>query len=140
MKIRVIVAVMVALMLLPALSAASDVIVIGNPSVPVSDLRKKDISKIFLGKKVVWDDKSKIVVVIQSNADLHEKFLKEYVGKSPSKFAAAWKDLVFTGKRSAPKIFATDQEMIKFVSETKGAIGYVSTGTTLDKVKTISVK
>lgn len=140
MKIRVIVAAMVAVMLVPVLSIAGDVLIIGNPSVTASFLSEKELSKIYLGKKTAWGDGTKIVFVIQKNSDTHKAFLKEYVHKSPSQFDRHWKKLVFTGKGSSPQAFDSEKALIKFVSDTKGAIGYVSTDSNLENVKTISVK
>lgn len=140
MKIKVIVAALVAVMLLPVLCAAGGVVVIGNPSVPASALSKQDVGNIFLGNKTVWDDGSKITFVIQKDSAGHETFLKEYISKTPAQFANYWKKQVFTGKGSSPQSLQSDEEMIKFVSETKGAVGYVSSGTGLNNVKTISVR
>jgi ABC-type phosphate transport system substrate-binding protein len=47
--------------------------------------------------------------------------------------------MVFTGKGQKPKAFKTDEELIQFVSETSGAIGYVSADVTIKNVKTITV-
>jgi ABC-type phosphate transport system substrate-binding protein len=140
MKIRVIITVVIAIMLAPALSAAGDIVIIGNPSAPESQLSKKDVKNIFLGKKKFWDDKSKVIVVIQQNPAAHEAFLKQFIHKTPSQFDAIWKKLVFTGKRSAPQAFDGDGSMMKYISENKGAIGYVPAEAKLNNVKTISVK
>lgn len=140
MKFRVIIAALVAVILLPLLAAGGEVTFIGNPSLTVSKLSKKDVRNIFLGKKTTWDDNTKIVFVIQEDTPTHEAFLEKYLRKSPSQFKRYWKDKVFTGKGSLPQAFASEQNLIKFVSETKGALGYVSAGTNLNEVKTISVK
>ncbi len=52
MKIRVIATTLVAVILIPILSVAGDVVFIGNPSIPVSELSKHDIKSIFLGSKI----------------------------------------------------------------------------------------
>ena len=145
MKIRLIVAALATIMLFPVFSTAGDVVLIGNSSIRQSTVSKQDIMLIFLGTKNAWADGSKIVFAIQKNKKLNRLFLKKYVGKSPSQYANHLRKLVFTGKRSSPRICDGNQEMIKFVSETKGAIGYVSTesaltGSALNEVKTINVK
>lgn len=140
MKTRVIVAALVTAMLFPVLSIAGDVILIGNPSIRKSTLNKKDVKYLFLGKITTWKDGTKVVFAIQTDKELHKQFLKNYIGKSPSQFSDYWKRLIFTGKGSSPLTHDSDQEMIKFVGETKGAIGYVSNESHLDNVKTIYVK
>jgi hypothetical protein len=47
---------------------------------------------------------------------------------------------VFTGKGSLPKTLSSDAEMVKYVSKTKGAIGYVSAASSTDGVKVLEVK
>ncbi len=140
MKIRLIAAVIVAVMLSPVLSAAEDVVLIGNPSIPESTLTKYEVNNIFLGKKIAWADQTKIIFAIQETSDVHKAFCKAYLNKSPSHFSNYWKKKLFSGKGLQPKVLSGDQEMIEFVSVTKGAVGYVSSNTPLDKVKTIRIK
>lgn len=141
MKNRVVVTTLVAAVLLFAeLSLGGNVVLIGNTSIPVSALNQTDINNIFLGGKNTWDDGSKVIFVIQKHSACHDIFLKNYINKTPSQFSSYWKKQVFTGKGFAPRSLDNDQEMIKFVSKTKGAIGYVSSDTGLDNVKVITVK
>ena len=126
--------------LAPALSLAGDVVIITNESVPVSTLGAKDVKQIFLGNKTVWDNGDKIVFVVQDRTDASDTFLKTYVQKSSSQYNNYWKKQVFTGKGKAPKSFSSDQELVQFVSETAGAIGYVSSGAETGNVKTIAVQ
>ena len=140
MKIKVIIAAVVAIVLIPVFSVAGDVVLIGNRSITESALSSKDIGNIYLGKKTLWQDGAKIVFVVRKEAEINKTFLKEYVHKSPSQYDRHWKKLIFTGKGFAPQAFESDQALIKFVSETRGAIGYVSPGSKLENVKTISVK
>lgn len=140
MKIRIIIAAIVMSMIIPTLSIAGDIVVICNPSVTKSVLSKQDVKNIFLGKKTTWSDDNKIHFVTQKDSAIHGIFLKKYVGKSASQFSNYWKKQVFTGKGSTPQSYTSDQEVIKFVSETSGAVGYISSDTGLDNVKTIKVR
>ncbi len=140
MRIRAIVATAVFLFALPALSAAGNIILICNPSAATSVLSKKDVGYIFLGKRTTWNNRDKITFAIQKESPIHEIFLKKFVNKTPIQFANFWKKQIFTGKGSLPKSFSSDQEMIKFISETKGAIGYVSAESDLKNVNPISIK
>lgn len=140
MKIQVIFVALFSVMLFPVFSAAGELVIIGNLSIGESTLSKKEIKLIFLGKKSVWDDGTKVVFAIHKNEHLTERFLKEYVEKSPHMYSNYWRKLVFSGKGSSPPIFDSDQEMIKFVSESKGAIGYVAAGSKLENLKALTIK
>ena len=72
---------------------------------------------------------------------IHESFVQEILGTTPSKLKNIWKELIFTGKGAAPKIFKTDNEMIEYVANTTGAIGYADASLPLGRnVKVISVR
>lgn len=140
MKTSVIFSTVLAVMLLSSFAAAEDMVVIGNPSVSTSELRKQEVKYIFLGKKTKWDDGSKIVFVIQEDSKNHENFLESYIQKDRLQFDNHWKKQIFTGRGSIPKTVKNDQEMIKFVGETLGAVGYVSSNADLENVIVVKVK
>jgi len=121
------------------LSYAGDIMVIGNKDVPVSELSINEIRSIFLGEKVKWNNDQAITFVILKT-DLHDAFLKEYVGNTASQYRNYWRKMVFTGKSKSPKSFNTPEELIGYISDTRGAIGYIPSEAYQDKVKTISVK
>ena len=138
MKIKLIVFFML-LYITPSLCLAGDVVVIVNKSVPETALSKKDVGNIYLGKKTSWSDGNKIKFVVLTGGDAHSTFLNKYIGKTDSQFNTFWKKQVFTGKGSPPKELDSDQAMVDFVVQTAGAIGYVSTGADVSKVKTITI-
>ncbi len=119
---------------------AADVLVITNKDVPEKDLSKDDIKNIFLGKKVQWKDNSKIHFVISKDPDLHKSFLKAYVKRSTKQFKAYWRKMVFTGEGRKPKSFESTEELLKYVSSTPGAVGYIDKNTTAVNVNTLTVK
>jgi len=81
------------LLFIPGLTIAGDIIIIGNKSVVESKLNKQDLKNIFLGKKTVWSDDKKIVFVTQDNPGISDKFLTEYINKTPAQYAAYWRDM-----------------------------------------------
>jgi ABC-type phosphate transport system substrate-binding protein len=117
--------------------SAADVQVIAHPAVP-AELAAADVKDIFLGAKTTVGGAA--VEPVLSSAATHEAFLKTYVGKSDQGFRNHLKSLVFTGKGSMPKSFASDAEVIKYVASTKGAIGYVTAGADAAGVKKIQVR
>lgn len=116
----------------------AQVLIIANNSVSQESLKKEEVQNIFLGKMAKWSDNTSIYFVTSEN-ETHEDFLKTYINRSSSQFKNYWRQMVFTGKGQKPKAFDTDEEIIQFVSETSGAIGYVGTKAALKNVKTITV-
>jgi ABC-type phosphate transport system substrate-binding protein len=119
--------------------AAADVQIIANASIGAAELSTDDVKEIFLGTKTAVAGVD-VVPVLANTGSAHELFLKTYVGKSDQGLRNHFKSLVFTGKGSMPKSFASDAEIVKYVAGTKGAIGYISGSADAGAAKKISVR
>jgi ABC-type phosphate transport system substrate-binding protein len=119
---------------------ASDVFIVANPSVKASEVSADELKLVFLGTKTSLGDGSAVEPVLAQAGAAHEAFLKTYVGKSDPALRNHFKSLVFTGKGSMPKSFASDAEIVAHVSKTKGAIGYLSAAPAAGGVKRLTVK
>ncbi len=117
-----------------------EVLVIVNSGVAQGEISAKDLGNIFLGKKSSWDGGMKTVPVTLEAGDAHEKFLKSYIKKSSSQFSTFWKQAVFTGQGIPPKSVTSEADVVKFVNENAGAVGYILSSTPHDGVKVIAVK
>ena len=118
---------------------AADVQIIANASVAAGELSAADVKEIFLGAKtsVAGGD---VAPVLARGGAAHDAFLAAYVGKSDQGLRNHFKALVFTGKGSMPKSFDSDAEIVKYVSSTRGAIGYVSGSVDPGAAKKIAVR
>jgi len=95
---------------------------------------------IFLGKKTVWDNGEKIVPVILRSGASHEAFLKDVVEKTSAQFSTYWKQYAFWGKGKEPKSFDSESDLVKYVSETKGAVGYADDAALSSSVKVLIIE
>ena len=120
--------------------AWADIVIIAHQDVPEITVTKKDLQEIFLGKRVQWKDNTAIHPVTVKDQKHHSVFLKQYVNKSSAKWNAHWKRMVFTGNGTPPKQFATQQELLDYVANTAGAIGYVDNGPSVENVTIIAVR
>ena len=123
-----------------ASAMAADVKVIANSSVGAPSVSSDELKGVFLATKSSLSDGSHVEPVLLKSGAVHEAFLKEYVGKSDSALETYYRSLVFTGKGSMPKTFATDAEVVAYVEKTKGAIGYVGAATSTTSAKVLEVK
>lgn len=131
---------LVALTIGAASASAADFKVIANSSIGASSVSSDDLKGVFLATKSALSDGSHVEPVLLKSGAVHEAFLKSYVGKSESALETYYRSLVFTGKGSMPKSFATDAEVVAFVEKTKGAIGYVGAATSTTGAKVLEVK
>jgi ABC-type phosphate transport system substrate-binding protein len=119
---------------------ADDIKVIANSSVRASAVSADELKGVFLGTKTSLSDGSHVEPVLLKSGAVHEAFLREYVGKTDSALITYYRSLVFTGKGTMPKAFASDAEVVSFVGKTKGAIGYVGTGASTGSARTLAVR
>ncbi|BBO91595.1 substrate-binding domain-containing protein [Desulfosarcina ovata] len=117
---------------------AADVRVIANKGIAEDSVDANMVKDIFLGKKSSWSDGSPIEFVILESGSDHDLFLKTYVKKTAKQFSTYWKKQVFTGKGAMPKAFASEGELISYVSGNSGVVGYVSGAADTASVKVIS--
>lgn len=119
---------------------ANDFIVVANPSVKASDIDADELKQVFLGAKSSLSDGSAVEPVLMQGGATHEAFLKAHVGKTDPALRNHFKSLVFTGKGSMPKSFASDADIVAYVAKTKGAVGYVSASAAIGGAKKLAVK
>ncbi len=108
--------------------------------VPDHNIEKADSKKIYSGHKTKGGNNEAIILTVVAKSDLHKKILKAYVNKSPSQFTMTWRKMAFTGKGRPLVNMNLLEEMIDFVSKTKGAIGYSSSEVPSDGVLIIQNK
>jgi len=126
--------------LMISLSAfAADVKIIANPSVKADSISADELKNVFLEEKSSLSDGSHVEPVLSKGGSAHDAFVKEFLGRTDASLQTYYRTLVFTGKGSMPKAEASDNDVVAYVARTRGAIGYVSPGTTLDGVKTLAV-
>lgn len=102
--------------------SADDFVLIANG---INDIDKKTISKIYKGKIVQLNDLS-IKPINSSNLDLQNSFLKKYLKMNNEKFIAYWTVRQYIGKGVAPKELNNIDEIINFIENNPGAIGYIN--------------
>jgi TonB family protein len=76
--------------------------------------------------------------VLEKGGPVHAAFL-EYLGISEDDLQTYYRTLVFTGKGSMPKELGSDAEVVAYVARTRGAIGYVSSASSVEGVKTLAI-
>jgi len=120
-------------------TARAETLVIVNNSVTQASISKKEIKRIFLGKKKKWTDGKRIRPAILKGGAVHEEFLGVYVEKTASSFSSFWKREVVAGIGIPPKGFRTETDIVRHVSQKEGAIGYISPGTPHVGTKVLSI-
>ncbi|MBN2704212.1 MAG: hypothetical protein JXR23_08375 [Pontiellaceae bacterium] len=120
--------------------AHAEVVVIVNPEAKFASMDEKAVQDIYLGLTKTLPDKVKAVPVVLSIEKTHDEFLKTYIKRTSAQFDNLWKKAVFSGKGKPPQEFETEADLIAFVKETPGAIGYITLSDQMPEVKIITIE
>jgi ABC-type phosphate transport system substrate-binding protein len=113
----------------PAAAGGSDqsLAIIVNQSNPVENFSLPELRKIFLGERSHWPNGRRITVVMMDPAQPERKvILREIYGMNEKDLNNHYIKGVFTGAVFvSPKTLATPSDVLKFVFNVPGAIGYL---------------
>jgi len=118
---------------------AGDVKVIANSRVSTNTISAQELKGIFLEERNSLGDGTHVEPVLQKNGAAHQAFLRQVLGRNDDTLQTYYRTLVFTGRGSMPKALGSDAEVMAYVAQTKGAIGYVSAETTPEGVKVLAI-
>lgn len=115
-----------------ALPASAEVVVIVSQKNPASRMFSEQASQFFLGKSNLFTP-----VDLPESSAVRAEFYKKVADKDTAQVKALWSKLVFTGKATAPKEYASAAEVKKAVAADPKAIGYIEKSAVDDTVKVI---
>ena len=124
-----------------ATSADASMFVIVNAKNPVARVDRQVVTDLFLKKRTRWsDDLSAQPVDLSQKSDTRARFSRAVLGRDVASVRRYWAKLVFSGRGVPPPELATDADVIKYVTEHAGGVGYVSSASALTGVKIVEVK
>jgi TonB family protein len=112
--------------------------VIANPSLRADSITVAQLKSIYMQEQRSING-SHIELVLAKGGPAHEVFLKQYIGKSDDALRTYYRTLVFTGTGLMPKVLASDGDVLHYVANTRGGIGYVSPDFPADGVKVLTI-
>ncbi|MBL4869155.1 MAG: substrate-binding domain-containing protein [Pseudomonadales bacterium] len=122
----------------PLISVA-DIAVVVHMDNPLVTLSETEIKGIYKVRQLRFPDNSPIVLSFQpDNVEITEQFSRQVLGRSISQHSRSWTTKIFTGRMLRPKKLTNDLEVIKWVSENRGAIGYIDNANLSNAVKKIA--
>lgn len=141
MMLRLNLRILTGLVLLGCAVAANgqELVIIANPDLPGMSLDAKGLQRIYMGKQTRWHNDVAVVPVMLRAGPVHEAFVEAYLDRSPHRFVTYWRQMIFTGKGTPPRSFASEKELVAFVAATPGSVGYASASTETRDVKILPV-
>lgn len=127
--------IIIGMLLLFTVSSSAQVAVIANKSVSDNSISVTAAGNIYALAQSSWSDGKKITV-FDNSGDVKNAFYNA-LGKDPLSLKKEWMKKQLTGEAKAPQALSSDDEVIKKVSDTPGAIGFVKLSSVSGNVKTL---
>jgi ABC-type phosphate transport system substrate-binding protein len=115
--------------------------IVVNRSNPVESLSFTELRKIFLGDPNHWSNGRRITVVMLEPGKVERQVVLSQIYQMDEKdFNRYFLHSMFTGElHAAPKSLATSSDVLKFVFNVPGAIGYLKASDVDDSVKIVRI-
>lgn len=131
------------LFLLPLQSLAGDtkevILVIANKSATVTKVTRDDLRPIFQTKKDTWPDGSPAKPFnLPDKNTVRQGFDAAVLGLDPDRVARYWIDRKIRGGERPPQTAPSSAVMVKVISKTAGAVGYVEASAVDASVKVVA--
>jgi len=117
------------------------VVTIINSHNSQQSISQNGLGAVFKMRLRRWQNGVPITVfVINDKLPLHQQFCKKILNVFPHQMRRVWDKAVFSGAGQAPIQLENEQAMLKKISSTPGAIGYLNSTHLTDKVKILEVQ
>jgi len=105
------------------LGAAEGVIVIGHPN--IKRLDSPTLARIYTGRVIEVDGVPVTAINANAGSDVRTRFLQVFLQQDEDKYTAYWTVRRYIGKGASPREMSKSSDVIRFVTSTPGAIGYI---------------
>lgn len=115
--------------------------VIVHPKNPITMVDRSFLQDAFLKKTTQWPTGLRLQPVdLHPKAVVRRKFSEEVLARSIAAVKSYWQQRIFSGRGVPPPELQTEHEIITYVLDHEGAVGYVSEDSDLKSSKTVLVK
>ena len=103
--------------------------VVVHASNPIVRLTRDQVSRIFLRKVTLWDNRLPVLPVDQTtDSPVRRTFTKEIHHRTIASVQTWWQQQTFAGTGVAPPERPSDLEILDYIRKYPNAIGYVKAG------------
>jgi len=115
--------------------------IIVHASNPTTSLSVSEVSQFFLKRTTRWSSGGPVQPVdLPTSSALRESFSKRVLGRGAVAVEAYWNKQIFSGQATPPVVKSSERDVLAYVKDNAGAIGYVGTDTPLESgVKVVSL-
>lgn len=108
-------------------AAVPEVVVVVSTENPVERLSRGELTDIYLGRLEHFPHGERAIPIDQAErSPAHDRFYREYLGRSAPQVKAHWSRLVFTGRGRPPRAVPDGEAVVDAVAGDPRAIGYLA--------------
>ena len=101
----------------------ADIVVIGHQGLP--KMTQETIQKIYTGKIITLAGTTVTPFNLTPEEPERKLFLRNFLHQNEEEYTGYWIVRRAIGKGTPPKEISTAEELIRFITETPGALGYI---------------
>lgn len=118
-----------------AASASAQVAIIAHKDVPLDSLNRAQLTDFYSCELKMWGKNLPVVVVdMRLQSAVKDAFYK-FLGMTASRMKSIWLKKMLMGEGVEPLVVKSEEEMLKKVASTPGALGFVDASTATNEVK-----
>ena len=112
-----------------------------HKNLSISSISQDKLRAIYSMRTRVWSDGTPITVfILNPDSAVHRDFCLKKLEIFPYQLQRVWDVKVYSGTGQTPINLNSEAEMIRKISKTPGAIGYISDKGVTDNVKIIDIQ
>jgi ABC-type phosphate transport system substrate-binding protein len=107
-------------------TAQAEVVAVVSAKSDIGPMTKEQLSDLFLGKTATFPGGAQAVPIdLASGSPNRDEFYTKTTGRSAAQLKSYWAKQSFSGKGTAPKAVAGDDEVKKLIAANPNTIGYI---------------
>lgn len=127
------------LVILGLAEVRAQVVVIGHKAVPTDTLTRAQLLDLYTGDVKSWSNKTPVVVLDLAAQSETKNGFYMLLGLTSSRIKSIRLKKLLLGEGDPPELLKSEDEVVKKVTSTPGAIGYVSQSKAGSEVKIIRI-
>jgi ABC-type phosphate transport system substrate-binding protein len=120
---------------------AAEFRVIVDPESSNTSITRELLAEVFFKTTTRWPDGATIRPVDQrSDSPVRKAFSEGILKRTVGAVRGYWQQRIFSGRDVPPPELDSDDAVVRYVTEHRGAVGYVSAGARTEQTKVVTVK
>jgi ABC-type phosphate transport system substrate-binding protein len=116
-------------------ASSAQVAVIAHKNVPMTKIDRSALLDFYTFDKKEWSSGEPVVIKdLKPKTEVKSTFY-DYLGKSTSRMKSIWLKMMLSGEGDPPETLQSEDEMVKKVASTPGALGFVGADKVNNDVK-----